>query len=68
MFRRQDVTLMTFQLILDSLGSILSPFLCANVMYELTKEIQDEVPLCTMLADDIALIDVTRNEVNSKLE
>ena len=37
-------------------------------MDELTRGIQDEVPWCMMLIDDIVLIDKTRQRVNDKLE
>jgi len=49
-------------------GSTLSPFLFTVVMNELTKGIQDEVPLCMLFANDIVLIDETREVVNNKLE
>jgi len=37
-------------------------------MNELTREIQDEIPCCMLFADDIVLIDETRDGVNTKLE
>ena len=37
-------------------------------MDKLTKGIQDELPWCTLFADDIILIDETKDEVNDKLK
>jgi len=37
-------------------------------MDELTNEIQDEVPQCMLLADDIVHIDETRDGINNNLE
>jgi len=48
-------------------GSALSTFLFACVMDELTNGIQGEVPWYMLLAEDIVLIDETRDEVNIKL-
>jgi len=49
-------------------GSVLSPFLFTTVMDELTREIQDKIPLCMLFADDIVLIDESKEGVNTKLE
>jgi len=49
-------------------GLALSPFLFAIVMDELTGEIQDEIPWCMLFADDIVLIDETRDRLNDKLD
>ncbi|KAJ7971514.1 Retrovirus-related Pol polyprotein LINE-1 [Quillaja saponaria] len=48
-------------------GSSLSPYLFALVMDELTYNIQDRAPWCMLFADDIVLIDETREGLNSKL-
>ncbi|VFQ99294.1 unnamed protein product [Cuscuta campestris] len=49
-------------------GSALSPFLFALVMDVLTQGVQDGVPWCMLFADDIVLIDDTRDGLNDKLE
>ena len=36
-------------------GSILSPYLFCVGMDELTRSVQDEIPWCTLFADDIIL-------------
>ena len=49
-------------------GSTLSPYLFVLVMDELTRHIQEEVPWCMLFANDVVLIDETREGVNAKLE
>ena len=49
-------------------GSALSPFLITILMDELTREIQDEIPWNMLFANDIVLIDESREGVNTKLE
>ena len=49
-------------------GSALTPFLFTIVTDELTREIQDDVPWCMLFADDIVLIDESRDGLNRKLE
>ncbi|KAJ7957951.1 Retrovirus-related Pol polyprotein LINE-1 [Quillaja saponaria] len=49
-------------------GSSLSPYLFALIMDELTYNIQDRAPWCMLFADDIVLVDETREGLNSKLE
>ncbi|VFQ60966.1 unnamed protein product [Cuscuta campestris] len=49
-------------------GSALSPFLFALVMDVLTQAIQEGVPWCMLFANDIVLIDDTREGLNNKLE
>ncbi|VFQ84645.1 unnamed protein product [Cuscuta campestris] len=49
-------------------GYALSPFLFALVMDVLTQGVQEGVPWCMLFADDIVLIDDTREGLNDKLE
>ncbi|VFQ84101.1 unnamed protein product [Cuscuta campestris] len=56
------------QLITQREWSVLSPFLFALVMDVLTQGVQEGVPWCMLFADDIVLIDDTREGLNDKLE
>jgi hypothetical protein len=49
-------------------GSALSPYLFALVMDEVTRDIQDGIPWCMLLADDVVLVDESRMRVDQKLE
>ena len=40
----------------------------AMVLDEVTRPIQDEVPWCMLFANDIVLVDETKDRVNAKLE
>ena len=46
----------------------MSPYLFVLVMDELTRRIHEEVSWCMLFANDVVLIDETREEVNAKLE
>jgi len=48
-------------------GSALSAFLFTIVVNELTRGIQDEIPWCILFANDIVLIDESKEGVNTKL-
>ena len=49
-------------------GSALSPYLFALIMDGLTAHIQEKVPQCMLFADDIVLVNESRNGVNAKLQ
>jgi hypothetical protein len=49
-------------------GSVLSPYLFALVMDEVTRDIQGGIPWCMLFADDMILVDVSRTGVDQKLE
>ncbi|PKA52309.1 integrator complex subunit 11 [Apostasia shenzhenica] len=49
-------------------GSSLSPYLFALIMEVMTGHIQDEVPWCMLFADDIVLIEKTKEGAKAKLE
>ncbi|KAK8944698.1 hypothetical protein KSP39_PZI008342 [Platanthera zijinensis] len=49
-------------------GSTLSHYLFTLILGELTGHIQQAIPWCLLFADDIVLVDETREGVNAKLE
>jgi hypothetical protein len=49
-------------------GLTLSPYLFALVIYEVTRDIQGDIPWCMLFADDVVLVDENREGVNIKLE
>jgi len=67
----QDGSQMTSSLVWACIrvqDSALSPFVFTIVMDVLTRGIQHELPWYMLFADDIILIDETRQGVNDKLE
>ena len=49
-------------------GSVLSPYLFALVIDEVTRDIQGDIPCCLIFADDVVLVDECREGVNRKLK
>jgi hypothetical protein len=49
-------------------GSALSPYLCALVMDEVTRDIQGCISWCILFTDDVVLVDESRTGVSQKLE
>jgi hypothetical protein len=47
---------------------MLSPYLFALVMDEVTRDIQGGIPWCILFADDVVLVDESRMWVDQKLE
>jgi hypothetical protein len=48
--------------------SALSPYLFALVMDEVTRDIQGDIFWCMLFADDVVLVDESREGINRKLE
>jgi hypothetical protein len=46
----------------------LSPYLFALAIDEVTRDIQEDIPWCMLFADDVGLVDKSREGVNRKLE
>jgi hypothetical protein len=49
-------------------GSILSLYLFALLMDEVTRDKQGSIPWCMLFADDVVLVDESRSGVDQKLE
>ncbi|PKA63279.1 ubiquitin-protein ligase E3 C [Apostasia shenzhenica] len=49
-------------------GSALSPYPFALIMKVMTEHIQDEVPWCMLFADNIVLVEKTKERAKAKLE
>jgi hypothetical protein len=49
-------------------GSALSSYLFALVLDEVTRDIQDSIPLCMLFVDDVVLMDESKTRVYQKLE
>jgi hypothetical protein len=49
-------------------GSALIHYLFALVIDEVTRDIQEDIPWCMLFADDVVLVDESREGVNRKPE
>jgi hypothetical protein len=49
-------------------GLALNPYLFSLVIDEVTRDIQGDIPWCMLFADDVVLVDESREGVNRKLE
>jgi hypothetical protein len=49
-------------------GLALSPYLFVLVIDEVTRDIQGDTPWCMLFADDVVLVDESREGVNRKVE
>jgi Reverse transcriptase (RNA-dependent DNA polymerase) len=49
-------------------GLILSQYNFTLAMYEITKDIQGNIPWCILFVDDVVLIDKSKIEIDQKLE
>jgi hypothetical protein len=48
--------------------SVLSPYLFALVMDEVTRDIQSGIPWCMLFADDVILVDESKTVVDQELK
>ncbi|XP_071695003.1 uncharacterized protein [Rutidosis leptorrhynchoides] len=55
-------------MIYDGIGVGLSPFLFALILDELSRGIQECIPWCLIVADDIVLVSESKEELNRRLE
>jgi hypothetical protein len=49
-------------------GSVLSPYLFALVIDEVTRDIQGDIPWCMLFVDNVILVDESRTGVDQKFE
>jgi hypothetical protein len=49
-------------------GSVLSPYLFALVIDEVTRDIQGDIPWCVLFVDNVILVDESRTGVDQKFE